>query len=289
VSALSLKCFFQRRIRFWSKIYDNWKVTLLPVFLENLKPKTGHDEDWITCWRPQWIHWLCGWQWSSPHCSCYWQRRRCRRNGIKPRRQAVHPLHCTTDCSRVRHPSVERSPDHETDLQLKCLKKTNAQELTAANKQARMTWARQLLEKYPTTMVNFIFFTDEKIFTVAAPTNSQNDCSGTRKKGCWRKATGSTRLTFCKSVTVSVGVSKLGCTAIHFVEPGVKVNAEYYRNNLLGQKLLPDMCQSSQDEFFCVSTGRRTRTSSMWHHHFSGATDTRLHTSDTVAAEFARP
>jgi len=126
-----------------------------------------------------------------------------------------------------------------------------------------MTRARQLLEKYPTTMVNFIFFTDEKISTVAAPTTSQNDRLGTRKKDVDEKRLVRMRLTFCKSVTVSVGVSKLGCTAIHFVDPGVKVNAEYYRNNLLGQKLLPDMCQSSQDEFFCVSTGRRTRTSSM--------------------------
>ena len=58
------------------------------------------------------------------------------------------------------------------------------------------------------------------------------------------------RLAFSKSVTVSVGVWKLGCTAIHFVEPGVKVNGEYYRNHLLAQKLLPDMCQLSQDEFF---------------------------------------
>jgi len=24
-------------------------TSLLPIFLENLKPKTGHDEDWITC------------------------------------------------------------------------------------------------------------------------------------------------------------------------------------------------------------------------------------------------
>ena len=55
---------------------------------------------------------------------------------------------------------------------------------------------------------------------------------------------------------VSVGVSKLGCTAIHFVEPGVKVNGEHYRNNLLGQKFLPDMRQLSQDEFFCVSAHR---------------------------------
>jgi len=48
-----------------------------------------------------------------------------------------------------------------------------------------MTWAWQLMQKYPKAMVNFIFFTDEKVFTIAAPTNSQNDRfyvrSGTRK------------------------------------------------------------------------------------------------------------
>jgi len=94
-----------------------------------------------------------------------------------------------------------------------------------------------------TAMVKFIFFTDEKVFTVAALTNSQNDRfyvrSGTRKKDVDENRLLRTRPTFSKSVMVSVGVSKLGCTAIHFVKPGVKVNREYYRNNLLGQKLLP--------------------------------------------------
>jgi len=49
---------------------------------------------------------------------------------------------------------------------------------------------------------------------------------------------------------VSVGVSKLGCSAIHFVELGVERNAEHHRNNLRGQKLLPDIRRLSQDEFF---------------------------------------
>ena len=64
---------------------------------------------------------------------------------------------------RVQHPSVERPPYSEKkELQLKCLKKFNAQELTAANKQARMTRAhRQLLNQYPNLTVNFMFFTDE--------------------------------------------------------------------------------------------------------------------------------
>jgi len=73
----------------------------------------------------------------------------------------------------VRHISresgIHRSSVHrimKTGLKLKCLKKTNARALTAANKQSRMTRARQLLEKYTATMVNFIFFTDEKVFTL---------------------------------------------------------------------------------------------------------------------------
>jgi len=48
--------------------------------------------------------------------------------------------------SGIHQSSVHRIVKKE--LQLKCLKKTNAQELTAANKQARMTWARQLLNQF---------------------------------------------------------------------------------------------------------------------------------------------
>ena len=30
-----------------------------------------------------------------------------------------------------------------------------------------------------------------------------------------------------------------GCTEIHFIQPGVKVNAAYYRDHLLANNLLP--------------------------------------------------
>jgi len=48
-----------------------------------------------------------------------------------------------------------------------------------------------------------------------------------------------------RSLMVSVGVSALGTTNIHFIEPGVKVNGQYYREDLLMQKLLPDIRQLS--------------------------------------------
>ena len=43
------------------------------------------------------------------------------------------------------------------------------------NKATRLQRAKQLLKMYPEDAVNFIWFTDEKIFRVATPKNPQND------------------------------------------------------------------------------------------------------------------
>ena len=45
---------------------------------------------------------------------------------------------------------------------------------------------------------------------------------------------------FPGKVKVSVSVSKLGKSYIVFVEPGAKVNAEYYRGSILNV-LIPEM------------------------------------------------
>ena len=44
---------------------------------------------------------------------------------------------------------------------------------------------------------------------------------------------------------VSVGVSALGRTEIHFIEPKVKINGAYYRDCLLLEKLLTDIREYS--------------------------------------------
>jgi len=85
---------------------------------------------------------------------------------------------------------------------------------------------------------------------------------------------------------VSVGVSKLGCTTVHFFEPGVGVNGESQQSTWTEVTARHTPVIPRRD--FCVLTGRRPRTLSTRHHHFPGATDARLRTSDTVAAEFAR-
>ena len=61
------------------------------------------------------------------------------------------------------------------DLQLQCLKKRRAQELTSANKVTRLTHSKHLLCRYSKSDVDFIWLTDEKVFTIAAPSNAQND------------------------------------------------------------------------------------------------------------------
>jgi hypothetical protein len=141
---------------------------------------------------------------------------------------------------------------HE-DLQLKCLKKRRAQKLTAKNCEMRLNRSRQLLRKYPSHAVDFIFFTDEKMFTVAPPVNLQNDRVYapvlSKKRDVAANRLLRTRSTFSKSVMVSVAVSKLGCSELIFVEPGTKVNGQYYREFLLSDQLLPAIRRIAGDVY----------------------------------------
>jgi len=59
------------------------------------------------------------------------------------------------------------------DLHLKCFKKRRAQELTDANCAARTKHAKILLQKFPQYATDFVFFTDEKVFSVAEQNQRQ--------------------------------------------------------------------------------------------------------------------
>jgi inhibitor of nuclear factor kappa-B kinase subunit alpha len=48
---------------------------------------------------------------------------------------------------------------------------------------------------------------------------------------------------------LSIAISKLGCTELFFVEPGVKVNGAYYRDVLLMQKMMTAIRRMSEDFF----------------------------------------
>jgi inhibitor of nuclear factor kappa-B kinase subunit alpha len=98
-----------------------------------------------------------------------------------------------------------------------------------------------------------MWFTDEKVFSVATPKNPQNDRvyapAALRKKNIAADRLLRTRTTFTKTVMVSVGVSKLGRTHLIFVDPGVKINGAYYRDVLLTKEMLPVMREISGDFF----------------------------------------
>ena len=155
-------------------------------------------------------------------------------------RQIAHKAHISRSCV---YDIIK------TNLQMKYLKRCKARELTEANNLARHQRAKELLKEYPAHSGNFIWFSDEKLLTVAAPNNSQNDPiyahSSVRKRNVSEARLLRTRPTFSKAVMVTVAVSSLGCTSIHFIEPGVKINGEYHRNSVLRQMLLPDIRYTS--------------------------------------------
>jgi len=73
-----------------------------------------------------------------------------------------------------------------------------------------------------------------------------------------------------------------------FYQAGCQSEGVYYRDNLLAQKLLPHMCRLAQDEFFMFEQdstplGIKHATPSLFWR------DTGLHSSNTVATEFAGP
>jgi len=169
----------------------------------------------------------------------------------------------------IHHSSVYRIV--RQNLKLKCLKKCRAQELTVANCALCRTRAQKLLRCFPASAVDFIFFVDEKIFTLAPPVNLQNVRvyvpTMTKKREVATDRLLRARPTFSKSIMVSVAVSKLGCSGLVFVEPGTKVNGAYYTDELLSKQLLPAIRHIAGDTCFptrqrVVSLGSRDDRSS---------------------------
>ena len=86
------------------------------------------------------------------------------------------------------------------------------QEPNTANRVMRLVRSRQLLQRFPAAAGDFIFFTDEKVFTVAPPVDLQNDrvyvLIGRKKREIAAERLLRTRPTFSKSVVVSVAAAE---------------------------------------------------------------------------------
>jgi len=55
-----------------------------------------------------------------------------------------------------------------TNLRLKCFKRHRAQELTDANGAADMKRAKLLLQNFPQSATDFVFYKDKKMFSIAS-------------------------------------------------------------------------------------------------------------------------
>jgi hypothetical protein len=131
------------------------------------------------------------------------------------------------------------------DLQLKTYKRVIGQTLNENCKLKRLQRSRQLLERFPNERsIKSIWFTDEKSFTVSTPVNPQNDrlySAELKKSQVPERRLVREREHFSRNIMVSVGVSRMGKTSVVFVEPGAKVNSEYYCDHVLRRGLLRDI------------------------------------------------
>lgn len=143
----------------------------------------------------------------------------------------------------IRRTTIQRIV--KLDLNLKVYKRFPAQKLSEENKGKRVQCCMRLLGRFANVRsLNSIWFTDEKLFTVATPVNTQNDrvySTATKKALINPKHLLRERSHFSPSVMVSVGVSKMGKTRIAFVEAGAKINSTYYCDHILQNYLLPDI------------------------------------------------
>lgn len=178
-------------------------------------------------------------------------------------------------CSQENQPGTSKSPREiaretgisrssvqriaKKDLHLKTFRRHEVQLLSNSDKKKRLDACRRLKVRMISDKVDRTWFSDEKVFTVQTPTNTQNDrvyaaVSAKREIPPERLLMG--RKHFSQSVMVSVAVSKQGKTSLVFVEKGAKVNSTYYCDHVLdGNGLLRDIRRLSAKHFIFQQDG----------------------------------
>ena len=102
------------------------------------------------------------------------------------------------------------------------------------------------------------FFTDEKLFKLNQPRNTQYDrVYAIKKEEISTERMVVKRKTIPKNVKISVGVSKLGRTSVFFVEAGAKANGQYYKNKLLA-RMLPERNNLSRGDYIFLQDGAKS-------------------------------
>jgi len=168
------------------------------------------------------------------------------------------------------------------------LKVTNASvTLATCNTESRLVRCKQLLRKFPEHSISFIWYTDEKVFTVTPPINTQNDrlyvSATTMKRDVDAECLLRTRQTFSRSVMVSVAVSKLGCSDMFWSQ---------------GQRCILPRCPLKEANVAShpayvrglhLPAGQCTCTPCTGNHRAATTWNPRLHWTGSLASELIRP
>ena len=135
------------------------------------------------------------------------------------------------------------------DLKMRCYKKQVVHGLTEKNKKDRVTRCKTILQRHATCK---IIFSDEKMFTLQASINKQNDrVYGISLQDIPVNFRAVERYQNASSVMVWGAISEEGKLPLVFIEPGVKVNKEYYIHDVLVPHLLPEARKLFGGEDFC--------------------------------------
>ena len=122
----------------------------------------------------------------------------------------------------------------KNELELKSLKRHHAHQLTVQTKKLRLQRCKAMLQRFTQSETENILFSYEKIFTIEAVSNRQNDRILAPNVGSIadevRIIPHSRRP---KSVMVWAGISTHGRTKLIFVPDGVKINSQTYQDLIL--------------------------------------------------------
>lgn len=134
--------------------------------------------------------------------------------------------------------SVQRILKNE--LKTKPLKFQKVQDLTDAQKKVRLTRAKELLRLAESGQLPNLVFSDEKPFMIEQYVNKQNDRVYLSKRSSENLHLRlGTRIQAPPMVMVWAAITADGRSPLVFIDRGVKINAEFYRKNILEGALKP--------------------------------------------------
>lgn len=135
------------------------------------------------------------------------------------------------------------------DLHMKTYKKQCLHGLTETNKKNRVTRSKALLSKHAKSE---IIFSDEKLFFLQSTLNKQNDrVYGTSLQEIPRDARTISKFQNHSAVMVFGAISKRGKLPLLFIDRGVKINQNYYLNEVLKKFVFPEAKKLYGNERFC--------------------------------------